>query len=85
LLQGSTLLKKYTTDALGKYLFAGLPNGTYSVRVAAANYAVGGVLFNTASSKWFATKVDQGVDPAIDSDAAMHASLEVSVCCNENP
>ena len=51
------------TDTNGKYEFADLEDGYYTVRVASSNFADGGSLNN-----WYATKKDQGPDDTKDSD-----------------
>ncbi len=84
LLQGSSIIATTTTDAIGKYEFNNLANGTYLVRVAASNYASGGVLYSTAQTKWYATKKNQGTDDTKDSDANKNESVTVTLNCNDN-
>jgi choice-of-anchor A domain-containing protein/uncharacterized repeat protein (TIGR01451 family) len=81
---GTTVLATTTTDANGKYEFANLSNGTYKVRIAASNYASGGVLFSTAQTKWYATKKNQGSDDTKDSDANKDEAVTVTLNCNNN-
>lgn len=69
LLSGNSVIKSTVTDAAGKYLFTDLSNGDYCVRVASSNYEVGGVLYSSAQTKWYATKKNQGSDDLKDSDA----------------
>lgn len=84
LLKNTSVFKTSTTDASGKYLFTDLANGTYSVRVAASNYASGGVLFSSAQTKWYATKKNQGTDDSKDSDAGKDESVSVTLNCGNN-
>ena len=53
LVQGTTVLANATTDVNGHYSFPNLVNGVYTVRLAASNFASGGVFFNTAQVKWY--------------------------------
>jgi len=84
LLKGTSVIQTSTTDAAGKYLFTNLANGTYSVRVAASNYASGGILYSSAQTKWYATKKNQGSDDSKDSDAGKNESVSVTLNCANN-
>ncbi|NWF88786.1 MAG: hypothetical protein HXY50_04900, partial [Ignavibacteriaceae bacterium] len=84
LLSGNTVISTTTTDVNGKYEFSNLANGNYCVRVAASNYEVGGVLYSTAQTKWYATKKDQGSDNAKDSDAGKNESVCVTLNNNDD-
>ena len=53
LVQGSTVISTATTDVNGKYLFTNTPNGTYTVRIGASNFTVGGAFYNTYQVKWY--------------------------------
>ena len=50
LLSGGAVFMTTTTDANGFYLFDGIPEGDYQVRIAAGNFLNGGPLANTLSS-----------------------------------
>ncbi len=76
------LLATTTTDQNGLYEFDNLSNGTYKVKLDDSNFQNGGVLYSTASTKWYATLVDQGSDDAKDNDAG--SSHEVTVTLNNN-
>lgn len=80
---GSTTVTT-TTDANGYYEFTGLPNGTYSVKVASSNYATGGVLESTTQTKWYSTKKNQGSDDSKDSDANKNESVTVTLDCADD-
>ncbi|OGU87253.1 MAG: hypothetical protein A3K31_13555 [Ignavibacteria bacterium RIFOXYA12_FULL_35_25] len=84
LLSGSTVINSTTTDANDKYEFNDLANGNYCVRVAASNYESGGVFFNTAQTKWYATKKNQGSNDAKDSDALKNESVCVDLNNNDD-
>lgn len=84
LLSGNVVIKTTTTDDNGKYLFTDLANGNYCVRVAASNYEVGGVLYSTAQTKWYATKKNQGADDAKDSDANKNESVCTTLNNNDD-
>ncbi|MEW6196070.1 MAG: SdrD B-like domain-containing protein [Bacteroidota bacterium] len=84
LLQNSNVIATDTTDANGKYEFANLNNGSYSVKVASSNYNAGGVLESTSQTKWYSTKKNQGSDDAKDSDADKNQSVSVTLNCNDN-
>ncbi|MFA7419747.1 MAG: SdrD B-like domain-containing protein [Melioribacteraceae bacterium] len=84
LLQSNAVIATTKTDADGKYEFTNLANGTYAVKVAASNYASGGVLFNTSNTKWYSTKKNQGSDDSKDSDAAKNESVSVTLNCGDN-
>ena len=74
-----------TTNENGYYEFTGLPNGSYTVKIAASNYASGGVLESDDQTKWYATKVDQGNNDNKDSDAPKNGSVTVDLDCADNP
>ena len=59
-----TPVAQATTDAAGSYLFAITPGRTYSVEVAASNFAAGGQLFNLVIAPQ-----NRGGDDSSDSDA----------------
>ena len=84
LLQNNSVIATTKTGVDGKYEFTNLANGTFSVRVAASNYSSGGVLLNTANTKWYSTKKNQNSDDTKDSDAAKNESVSVTLNCNDN-
>ena len=69
LVQGTTVLGAATTDVNGHYSFPNLVNGTYIVRLAASNFASGGVFFNTTQVKWYTKN---------------SASVNTTLNCNDN-
>lgn len=81
---GNTTLTT-TTDENGYYEFTGLENGSYTVKVAASNYASGGVLESTSQTKWYASPKNQGSNEAKDSDADINESVTVNLDCADNP
>ncbi|MFA5804308.1 MAG: SdrD B-like domain-containing protein [Melioribacteraceae bacterium] len=84
LLIGGSPYKTTTTDGTGKYKFENIPNGTYEVRIAPSNYAMGGVLYSTSQTKWYASPKNQGSDDSKDSDANLGEKVFVTVGCNDN-
>lgn len=64
LVQGSTVISTVTTDANGAYAFGNLLNGSYTVRIAASNFASGGVFYNTDQVKWY-TKNSSSVNTTL--------------------
>ncbi len=84
LLQGSNVTAYINTDADGKYEFANLVNGTYTVRIASSNFQSGGVLFDTENTKWYSAKKNQGSDDSKDSDALKNESVTVALNCGDN-
>ncbi len=85
LLKNNSVIAKDTTDLNGKYEFTDLENGTYEVRVASSNTAVGASLYSNTQKKWYATKKNQGSDDAKDSDAGINEKVSVTLNCNDNP
>ena len=85
LLKNNSVIAKDTTDLNGKYEFTDLENGTYDVRVASSNTAVGGSLYSNTQKKWYSTKKNQGSDDAKDSDAGINEKVSVTLNCNDNP
>jgi len=74
------LIATTTTNDVGYYEFPGVPPGTYTVEVAALNFAPGGVL-----ESWNASPADRGGDDALDSDGdeVTHAAT-VTVDAGDN-
>ncbi len=60
LMQGATVVATATTDVNGKYSFANLSNGGYTVRIAASNFDVGGALYSNGQTKWYASPNNSG-------------------------
>jgi choice-of-anchor A domain-containing protein/uncharacterized repeat protein (TIGR01451 family) len=84
LIQGGSVIASTTTDDNGKYEFANLANGTYSVKISSVNFAAGGVLANTNQVKWYASSKNIGGDDAKDSDAGKNESVSVTLNCANN-
>ncbi len=63
LYQGGGKVGEYTTGANGYYEFTDLDAGAYTVKIAASNFASGGVL-----EGWYASPPNEGGDDAKDSD-----------------
>jgi len=60
LLQGTTVITSATTDANGNYSFPNLANGTYTTRIAASNFLLGGALYSNTQTKWYASPNNAG-------------------------
>ncbi|MFH1194404.1 MAG: SdrD B-like domain-containing protein, partial [bacterium] len=86
LLQSNAVIATTTTDANGFYQFTGLANGTYTVKLADANFTTGGVLSSSNELKWYATKKNQGSDDTKDSDGDVSThTVDVTLNCQNNP
>lgn len=72
------------TDENGYYEFTGLPNGTYTVKVASSNYASGGVFESDDQTKWYSTKKNEGSNDSKDSDADKDEAVTVNLNCNND-
>lgn len=82
----NSVIATSTTNASGLYQFTNIPNGIYIVRLAASNFASGGVLYSTVKEKWYASPKDQGSDDTKDSDGdeTLHTA-SVTLTCGDNP
>jgi choice-of-anchor A domain-containing protein/uncharacterized repeat protein (TIGR01451 family) len=82
----NNVIKTTITSNTGFYQFAELPNDTYIVKVADINFQNGGVFYNTAYKKWYASPANLGNDDFKDSDGDENLhSISVSLDCNNNP
>ena len=88
----STVVGTQTTDAAGYYRFDNLTPGTYTVRVAASNFASGGVLATYVSSTPTATtfttgtnNTDHGINSTATAAAANGVSSSPVTLSNSNP
>ncbi len=82
--ENGDFLNSTTTDANGFYSFTGLPNGTYTVKVASDNFGNGGALQSDSRVKWYMTLPNQG-DDALDSDGSEDQnSVTVTLSCSDN-
>lgn len=82
--QNNQLIATATTNSNGKYEFDNLLNGTYQIKLAASNFASGGVLESNAKTKWYSTKKDQGNNDSKDSDANINESVTVNINCSDD-
>lgn len=80
LYDGSSLLTSTTTDNNGKYEFASLADGDYTVKIADENFNSGGPLYH-----WYATRANYYSDDEKDSDGdKVTHSADVTVDCYDD-
>lgn len=73
------------TDENGKYLFEGVGNGNYKVRIADANFEDGGVFDNTKDNvKWYIVEKEAGNDDQKDSNGDANYEASVTVDCHND-
>ncbi|MBU2507166.1 MAG: choice-of-anchor A family protein [Bacteroidetes bacterium] len=84
LLSGSAVVASTVTDANGYYEFAGLENGTYTVKIASSNFNGSGVFAGSASEKWYATYKDAGNDTKDSDGDRTSYTASVSIDCADN-
>lgn len=73
-----------STDANGNYLFDGVVNGNYTVRIADVNFALNGTLYSSDQTKWYLTFKDAGSNDEKDSDGDENYTASASVDCGND-
>ncbi len=87
LLDGSNnVISSDITNENGLYLFSGINNGNYSVRIADENFAENGVFYSNdeVKSKWHLTKKEAGNDENVDSNGDENLTASVTLDCGDN-
>ncbi|MDA3860723.1 MAG: choice-of-anchor A family protein [Melioribacteraceae bacterium] len=85
LYKDGSLFNSTSTDETGYYEFTELLNGTYTVKVADANFGVDGVFEGSDNEKWYLTYANKGTSDELDSDGDENNSATVTIDCEDNP